>query len=244
MPQKLLSPSGLLVLGLSVYVLGLVLGHFDENRTHRSPTWARMVNSATLVLAALVWWRGRAAGTSLSTYAALIFWGMFCSFVGDLLMARVIPLPAHPIPGMVAFGVAHVLYIVGYVQAGRALGLMDGRTWAAGVIGVILLSAVMWRLLIYNPTAAPALGYGALGYALLLGGMTGAAVALAVQEPRFFALTLGALLFLISDALLGNRLLRENDWFLVGDVVWILYVAGQSLIVFALPAVLPLASGI
>ncbi|HEY77024.1 MAG TPA: lysoplasmalogenase [Thermoflexia bacterium] len=230
-------PWVVLACGWGVYGLGFVFGRYDEGRTHRSPTWARMVHSAALVLAALVWWRGRAVGTGLAGFAAMVFWGMFFSFVGDLLMARVVPLPRYPIPGMVAFGVAHVLYILGYVRAGTALGLGSGLAWGIGVGVGLLLAVVLWWALIRTPDADPILGYGALGYALLLGGMAGAATALAVQRPRFAILAVGALLFLISDAILGNRLFRHNDWFLVGDVVWVLYTAGQSLIVFTLPMV-------
>lgn len=229
---------GLLGVGLGIYIAGFILGRPNAEMTHRSPTWARMFNSATLVLAALVWWRAVAAGTPFGSYAAFIFLGMAGSFVGDLLMARVIPLPAHPIPGIVAFGVAHVFYILGCIQIAQALGATDGRIWAGAVVALEVLGIVLWRTLIYSPEASPVLAYGALGYALLLAGTTGAAIALAIQEPRLIVLAVGAVLFLVSDAILGNRLLRGNDWFMVGDVVWAIYIAGQSLIVFTLPAVL------
>lgn len=233
-------PYVLLGLGLGVYVLGFALGHLDSDRTHRSPTWARMLNSAALVLAALAWWRGISQDSPLSTYAALIFGGMAFSFLGDLLMAHVIPLPMHPVPGMLAFGVAHGIYVVGYARIGRALGLANSLAWVAGVGGGLLLAALAWWVLIRAPDGDPVLGYGALVYALLLGGMSGAATALALQQPRFAVLAVGALLFLISDAILGNRLFRGNEWFLVGDAVWAIYIAGQSLIVFTLPVIRPL----
>jgi len=228
----------LLAVGLTVYVLGLLFGSLSADRTHRSPTWTRMVNSAALVLAALVWWLGVAKGGHLASFAGFIFGGMLCSFVGDLLMAQVLPMPMYPVPGMLAFGAAHVLYIFGYARAGTALGLGDGRAWAGAVIGGLVLAAVLWWALIRAPGEDPVLGYGALGYALLLGGMAGAAAALALQDPRFSLLALGALLFLISDAILGNRLFRHNNWLLVGDVVWILYIAGQSFIVLTSAVVL------
>jgi hypothetical protein len=240
--ENLMRPSvwtyGLLGVGLGIYIAGFILGRPNAELTHRSPTGARMINSATLVVAALVWWRGVAMGTPFVGYAVFVFLGMACSFVGDLLMARVIPLPVHPIPGIVAFGVAHVFYILGCVQIAQVLGAADGRIWAVAVLALELLGVVLWRTLIYSPEASPVLAYGALGYALLLAGTTGAAIALAIQEPRLTVLAVGAVLFLISDAILGNRLLRDNDWFMVGDVVWAIYIAGQSFIVFTLPAVL------
>lgn len=226
---------GLLIVGSTLFILGFAFGRLDAERAHRSPTWVRMLNSAALVAAALLWWRSAAPGTPLVAYAGLICGGMTFSFLGDVLMARVIRLPLHPAPGMVAFGLAHVLYIVGYAQAARALGLGNPLAWGGAVGGMLVLGVAMWRLVAYNPSEEPVLVYGALGYTALLAGMTGAAAALAFQDGRFISLAVGALLFLISDAILANRLFHHNDWLLVGDVVWAIYIAGQSLIVFTLP---------
>lgn len=230
---------GLLIIGSAAFVLGFAFGRLDAERAHRSPTWTRMLNSAALVLAALVWWRSAALGTPLTAYAGFVFGGMAFSFLGDILMARLIRLPLHPAPGMVAFGLAHVLYIIGYVQAGRALGLGSPVAWGVAVTAAVLLGIIVWRLVAYNPKEEAVLVYGALGYTVLLAAMTGAAAALALQDGRFVVLALGALLFLISDAILANRLFHHNNWLLVGDVVWAIYIAGQSLIVFTLPLLQP-----
>jgi uncharacterized membrane protein YhhN len=61
--------------------------------------------------------------------------------------------------------------------------------------------------------------------------MAGTATALALSDPRFTLTAIGGVLFFISDIILGNRELRDNGWFLVHDVVWVLYIAGQALIV-------------
>jgi hypothetical protein len=233
---------GLAILGSAIYLLSLAFGRLNAERTHRSAAWARMLNSACLVLVALIVGRG-GVGTPLLPYAALLFGGMLFSFVGDLIIARVLPVPGYPLPGMVAFGVTQVLYLIGYVLAGRALGLTAAWAWGAGVGGSLVLGVVLWRVLIYRPGGNPALAYGSLVYALVLGGMFGAAVALALQAAAFLPLAVGAFLFLVSDALVGNRLLRHNNWLLAGDVVWVLYVAGQTLILFTLPAILPLLNG-
>ena len=227
---------GLLALGMGLYILSFIFGRPNENRTHRSAIWARMTNSATLVLAALVWW-WVARNTHFATYAAFIFWGMLLSFAGDLLMARFLPIPGYPIPGMLAFGTAHILYTLGYVNGGQASGLMNGRVWAIGIIAWFVVAGALWRWLIDNPNAKPLLRYSSLGYAWLIGIMAGAATALAIQSPRFIILALGAVFFVFSDTILGNRILRKNDWFLVGDATWAAYIIGQALIVFALPVV-------
>jgi hypothetical protein len=42
---------------------------------------------------------------------------------------------------------------------------------------------------------------------------------------------------LLSDVILLNHMARRNNWFLVSDVVWVLYISGQALIVWSnLPA--------
>ncbi len=229
----------LLALGLGVYLFGLALGHPDTERTHRSPVGARMFSSAALVLAALAWWR-MGQTTPLAGYTAFLALGMAFAFVGDLIMAGLISVQPTVIFGMLAFGITHVLYISGFAQGGHALGLSDPRAWGGGVAGGLAMAVIAWLALIRAPGSDPVLNYGALGYALLLGGMAGAAVGLAVQEPRFGILAAGGVLFLLSDAILGNQLFRHNTWFPVGDVVWSLYIAGQALIVFSSAALLQL----
>lgn len=224
---------GLLIAGMATYALSFLFGRLDADRTHRSAVWARMASSAALVLAALVWWLGAGRATPLAGYTFFVFAGMLCSFIGDLTLAQLLPLKPHLPFGMLAFGAAHVLYLCGYAQAGQALGLNDPRAWVGGIVGGLLAAALMWWAVIHKPGSRSVLDYGALVYGLLLGAMAGAAVALALQWPRFWGLAAGALLFLASDAVLGNRLFRRGNWLMVGDVVWALYIAGQALIVFS-----------
>jgi hypothetical protein len=92
---------------------------------------------------------------------------------------------------------------------------------------------LLWWTLIRSPQTPAVLNYGSLGYALLLAAMAGLAVSLALQEPRFVPLALGALLFLVSDVFLGHRLFQEGKFLLMGDLVWMTYIVGQLLIVFS-----------
>jgi len=89
----------------------------------------------------------------------------------------------------------------------------------------------LWFFLIYNPAKSRVLNVGSLIYGCLIAVMAGTAAALALSDPRFAPTALGGALFLLSDLILGNRELRDNGWFLVHDVVWVLYIAGQALIV-------------
>ena len=223
----------LLAVWAALLILGFAFGKLDEERINRIPRANKILSSAILVVCALIWWLAAAAGTPLAAYAALLFFGMTFSFIGDVIMAQLLPLPQYVLLGMGAFGVAHVLYICGYLRLGGVLGLQDGRARAIGLAVLLVLALVLWWTLIRSPQTDAVLNYGSLGYALLLAAMAGLAVSLALQEPRFIPLALGTALFLISDAFLGHRLFQGGAFLLVGDLVWMTYIVGQLLIVFS-----------
>ncbi len=223
----------LLAVWVALLILGFVFGKLDEDRINRIPRLNKILSSAILVVCALIWWLAGTSGTPLAAYAALLFFGMASSFLGDLIMAQLLPLPQHVLFGMGAFGVAHVLYISGYLRLGGVLGLQDGRARAIGLAALLVLAVVLWWTLIRSPQTDAVLNYGSLGYALLLAAMAGLAVSLALQKPRFVPLAVGAVLFLVSDVLLGHRLFQGGTFLLVGDLVWMTYIVGQLLIVFS-----------
>jgi len=223
----------LLTIWAALLILGFAFGKLDEERINRIPRRNKILSSLILVTCALIWWRAGASGTPLSTYAALLFFGMAFSFLGDLIMAQLLPLPQYVLFGIGAFGVAHVLYVIGYLRLGGVLGLQDGRSRAIGLAVLFALAVVLWWALIRSPQTDAVLNYGSLAYALLLAAMAGLAVSLALQETRFTPLALGAVLFLISDVFLGHRLFQEGAFLLVGDLVWMTYIVGQLLIVFS-----------
>jgi len=217
----------------ALLILGFVFGKLDEERINRIPRANKILSSAILVVCALIWWLAGASGTPLVSYATLLLLGMAVSFLGDVIMAQLLPLPQYVLFGMGAFGVAHVLYISGYLRLGSVLGLQDGGARAIGLAVLLVLAVVLWWMLIRSPRTPAMLNYGSLGYALLLAAMAGLAVSLALQEPRFVPLALGAVLFLVSDVLLGHRLFQGGTFLLVGDLVWVTYITGQLLIVFS-----------
>jgi len=223
----------LLAAWAALLILGFAFGRLDQERINRIPRANKILSSAILVVCALIWWLASAAGTPLAAYAVLLLFGMAFSFVGDVIMAQLLPLPQHVLFGMGAFGVAHALYISGYLRLGSMLGVQDGRAQAAGLAVLLILAVVLWWTLIRSPQTPAVLNYGSLGYALPLAAMAGLAVSLALQEARFVPLALGALLFLISDIFLGHRLFQEGAFLLVGDLIWMTYIVGQLLIVFS-----------
>ncbi len=223
----------LLAVWAVILASAFAFGKFSADRTRHSIRPLLMLTSALLVVMAALFWLRHALPTSLAGFSLLVTLGMAASFVGDLIMAEYIRTPNRVMFGILAFGVAHVLYIAGYLSARRALGLESGVAgW--GVIAVFLvIGLAAWALVVRSPQVPAMLNYGALGYTLLLSGMTGLAAALALAAPRLWTLPLGAVLFLASDTILANQVFRKRNWFLVNDVVWVLYVCGQALIVWS-----------
>jgi hypothetical protein len=224
-PINMLLNLGLLAIP-ALLIVGFVIGHYNADRSGRILRPFKLSTSLILVVCALGLWLNRS-----STAALLIFLGMVFGFMGDLILAEVIRLPHRLIFGIIVFGIGHVLYILGFVQIALALHLVDpfGGTvlWTLFVI----VASVLWVTLIYNPKQPRLLNVGSLIYAWLISVMAGTAAGLAIQDSRFLWTAIGGVLFLISDVILGNRELRGRRWFLINDVVWIIYIAGQALIV-------------
>lgn len=148
---------------LALFLIGIFGPWRDapELRTNgRLPLPVRMLLSFSLLVAAFLIWQG---GAKQAIYAQWVMLGMLASFIGDLIMARLIPLRNRLIGGMVAFGIAHALYIFAYVQtmaAHRAPFPNIGFWLGIGFYGVI--SILGWWVLIRNPQKGLAINVGAL----------------------------------------------------------------------------------
>jgi len=218
---------------LGSLTLGFVFGKLDRRRLNRLPLPIRLLSSAILVVCALIWWRWAAIGTPLAGYAALLFCGMSLSFVGDLIMAGVLPLPSYVLFGMGTFGTAHVVYIMGYVRLAAGVGLRSWALPAAAVLGYYVLGVPLWWRLVRSPDQPAVATWGSLAYSLVLATMAGMAAGVALQETSFLPLALGSLLFVVSDLLLGHRLFQGGHFVSLGDSIWATYILGQLLIVFS-----------
>jgi len=228
----------IILLGLWAILLvgGLLLGKLDSQRVHRMPTWTRIGSSLALV--ALAWWFYlNQSGPEFASYRLLIAVGMTLGFLGDLFMARLIPVRDHVIGGIAAFGLGHVAYIAALIWIGDRLGydafaprLGAWAAWlAVGVVG--------WYVVVYSraPVRSP-IHLAALPYALLLASTAGFATGLAVQQIAFAPLALGTALFLLSDLILAAQLFAGLHFTSIGDMIWLTYGPAQMLIVTSVAA--------
>jgi uncharacterized membrane protein YhhN len=217
----------LYALTAALLLLGLALGRPDARRRNRIPLPVRMLSSALVLAAALLLWKD--AGARTERGARLIAGGMGCDLLGDLVMAKLIPLRRHVIWGMLAFGAGHTLYMRAFLERSRQ-ATVAGRPYPAlGTAWAIALAG--WWALVRNPEVGKTLNYASLIYGLLLASMSGLAVSLAALERRYAPAALGGGLFLISDMILASELFRKRHFPSIGDLIWLTYIVGQVLIV-------------
>jgi hypothetical protein len=169
------------------------------------------------------------------------FLGMLFGLFGDIALSDDLHnLPQPVILGIPTFLVGHIFYILGYSHLARTLSLTDAPLKLTVNLAYQVLGVGLWAFLIRNPKAGTALNAGSLVYAIVLNAMTASATWIAIQQPRLLGLAVGANLFLISDVMLGMRLLRGVTFPMMRDVVWAAYISGQALIVFSVGSALRL----
>ncbi len=216
---------------------GMVFGKWNSEGTHRTPTWARIGSSFTLVITGWSWFLF-SRDTSVNTFALLIAIGMSLGAIGDLFMANLIRIKEPVLGGIAAFAMGHIVYITGFIHFGDVNGLSDFSPRIASLIFWWLMGFGGWYFVVYRTEKRSVLHYAALPYSLLLATTTGFATGLALQSPLFALLAVGTILFLLSDLLLAAQLFNGLHFTGIGDVVWILYGPAQMLIVYSVGAAL------
>ncbi len=200
----------------------------------------RLASSGVLVLAA--WgWVAAAAGQAWTAYALPIAVGMSFGFVGDLFMAKVLPVRDSTLAGMGAFALNHAAYWVGFILLVAVLGIAWWPWMALALAAWMLVGTLVWRMT--AGATAGSMRWPALVYTLLLAGTAGLGLGLALAAPRLALLAVGGALFLISDALIALRLFRGLEHPRLSDAIWMTYGPGQMLIVYGLAAGIASAPG-
>lgn len=220
-----------IVLGATSLLAGsFVWGRYDTLRMGRMAKRPELAQSALLIVLVMTLWRGLSMGTVLETAGVLMLAGMFFGFVGDLFMAGVFRKPDVTL-GMVAFTVGHGLYILAFRQYARALGLIRMAPFAFAVATLWIFVVVYWMLQIHGSVGHAKLEIATLGYGLILTTMAGMTLGLATQQPAFWPLAIGGLLFVVSDALIAARIFAGQRFRYMGDAIWATYILAQALIV-------------
>jgi len=210
---------------------GFAFGPNEDGR--RMPVWTRLGSSGTLVLAGLSWTLiSRDFG--IERYALFLTIGMTFGFIGDLSLAKIfVSGKAANLGGIATFGIGHIFYITAIMRFGNGLGLTLPGPRFGSLIVWWLVAALGWYFVVYRGSKGTSLHWIVLPYALLLATTAGSAMGLALQEPSFWPLVMGAALFLLSDTILGGNWFNNLDFPLIHDLIWLTYGPGQMLIVYS-----------
>ncbi|MPZ69354.1 MAG: hypothetical protein GEU71_07475 [Actinobacteria bacterium] len=142
--------------------------------------------------------------------------------VGDVFLM----LPDRFVPGLAAFLLGHVSYIVGLrIESG------SGTAWTVATVVLVVAGFPLARRIVRGASEHNAsLGNPVAAYTAVITLMVSAAVV--TGEPLAIA---GALLFYLSDTLIGwSRFVRPAAWAPLGIIVT--YHLGQALLVASLAA--------
>lgn len=227
----------LLALWAALLFGGFLFGRPHASSPRRMPTWARLGSSLTLVVAAWSWVAFTGAGAP-RVVALLMAIGMTLGCLGDVLLAEVAPLAQPLIAGMAAFGLGHVAYVAALIIAGDMGGLTAaGPRWVALAVWLVI-GVAGWYAVVMRGHPATLIQNAALPYTLLLASVTGLAWGLALQSGVFWAVAVGATLFLASDLILAAQTFHGLRFQMIGDLIWLTYGPGQMLIVYGMGATL------
>lgn len=213
---------------------GLLFSGRKPKGNQQIPRWARLGSSCVLAIGAWLWF-----AISLGAIVdALIIWialGMSLSLLGDVLLSGILQRRHALLEGMGAFAIAHIAYIIGLLAVGQALHLADWQRHLPWLLLFVVTSGTGWYLVVFFKQSYRTLAhYVALPYTILLSTTAGLSVIIALQNPFFSLLSVGTILFLLSDLVLAVALFRYAQRAWLHDVVWVLYGTGQMLIVFGL----------
>lgn len=219
----------LLVISVLAYVAGMTVGRHDPTPERRFTRWGKLIMVACFVVIAAISISETPAGPARLA-AWLILAGLVLGGIGDSILADLIPLKHPLVPGIGVFALGHLAYSAAIIVLSQAVGWQPGLTIGL-VLGSWAVSGVLWHVVVRVSTAVSRrVQVGILVYALLLTGVMAASWALAASSAALIVLALGLTVFVISDVLLVLDIADGWRFPLIGDVVWIMYAAGQTAI--------------
>ncbi len=219
----------LLIVSVLAYVAGMVVGRHDPTPERRFARWGKLIMIACFVAVAAIS-LSKVPGGTARLAAWLVLVGLMLGGTGDIILADLTPL-RHPLPaGMGVFALGHVAYAAAIIVLSGVIGWRPGLTTGL-VLASWIVPGLSWYAVIRGSTAVSRrVQIGILVYALLLFGVMSAAWALAASNASATLLALGLTVFVLSDVLLVLDIADVWRFPLIGDVVWIIYAAGQAMI--------------
>lgn len=157
---------------------------------------------------------------ALTRGAHLVAAGLFFSAVGDVMLALE---PPQWIPGMAAFGLAHVFYLAAFTAHLRRDGRAPAGPWFAGVVVLLSLGMLAWFWADMGALRTPGVFYQSIITAMVV-------VALLSRAP--VPARVGAVVFMLSDTLIALGLYKGLPP--IPGAIWTSYAGAQVLLAAAL----------
>ena len=210
-----------------VAIIGILLisTFFGKDKIHLFPVPAKLLCSFLLVAISFYLFINTLVDTTCYGYSKWIFFGMIFGFMGDLIMMGVIPLKNYVIWGMLVFGIGHILYIGAFTSILHRIS--EYSPFLKIIIPVIITGFLIWKFCVYTPVMPGMMKYGSLVYGVLLTLMAGYALLLFGLRSEFLLAAIGAVLFAISDIILGNTLFRGDLFAGIRGYSFIANILGQ-----------------
>ena len=161
--------------------------------------------------------------------------GMTLSFIGDffnLRFPRVKRRMEEPVVGgVIAFFIAHFFYIGAIVSLVPWSELTQYGGFYPLLAVLLIAPAIIFRLRVYNPERPRALMWGAFLYGFVLCFMTALALTAALLHGgTWWLVAVGALVFLLSDAVMGETTIYGRHPVFEFQIPWGTYLLAQGLI--------------
>jgi hypothetical protein len=219
---------GLLATWVACFAAGVWVGVPTDEGTRRLPRPARHVMMCIHLVMGLYWLLAAAHGTSAWPYGLWIAGGLVFGALGDLALARTLPLGRHwEIGGVALFAMGHLLYAAAILTL-RTAWPGASFSWLAGLLGAAIAVAT-WLFLVNSPERG-ILNIASLLYGMLLLALAGLAVGLTASHLGMWSLSSGLILFAVSDLILSQAMVRRRNIRSILDLVWLVYGLAQMFI--------------
>jgi len=219
-----------------------------RSRTIRNPWWSLFLLAAAVQLAveaagwlpaefwvkpllmpllmAAVW---RANPRPFTRSVQLLLLGLFLSWLGDVFL---LPWPGRGffLWGLASFLLAHLCYIAAFWQwpDARIRGMLRKKPWVIFPFLILLAGLLSWLWPGLGPgLKVPVSLYAGILVAMVLSGLH---ISELMSRPHAYGLLAGAMLFLLSDALLAAGRFGPSSFSLPALGFWVMltYMAGQA----------------
>ena len=136
--------------------------------------------------------------------SVLLFMAMAFCFLGDLILAKIIPVPESFLTGMAAFAIGQILYILLFRKVLKeAKQKTRDRIFYQSIVVLGLILLGVWGCLVIPADADLMLTIAILVYGGLLVTMASYAMQLLVLSKKYLLVGLGGVSFLISDMVIA-----------------------------------------